>query len=79
MPPSTIDVERPRRFGQPVASDRPIPIIGLISGATSIAPITTAVESDSTPAAEMTDANSIIRKNLPIRAGARSPSKNTCS
>jgi hypothetical protein len=53
-----------------------VPIRGVNSGATSIAPTTTAVESMTTPRIEIVDANAMSAKKRASRSSASSPSKN---
>ena len=56
-----------------------MPMSGTISGATSMAPITTAVDSTTTPNDAITEANPIRAAKRAYRTGAEGPSKYTLS
>ncbi len=76
-PASTSRIERIRLARSPSTTPSIVPRIGIISGATIIAPITVAVESATTPAEAMTEARaSRIQNRLNLRL-ASGPSKKT--
>ena len=74
-PDSAMPALRCRRRGQPIGTASAVPIRGTISGAISIAPITTAVDSTTTPTDAMTDAKPISARNRAYLVGALPPSK----
>ena len=75
MPPRVMAELRRRRFGHPITTLIAIPMIGVIRGATNIAPITTAVESFMMPVAAITAAKD-MRAMYDTRRRERSgPSK----
>jgi hypothetical protein len=63
----------------PVTTDRIVPRIGVISGATIMAPITVAVESTTIPAEAITAARTSSTQNRLSLAAASSPSKSSWS
>jgi hypothetical protein len=78
-PPTTSATERARFCVSPMVTESTVPRIGVMSGATIIAPITVAVESPTIPAAAMTaESASSVQKRLSLRP-ASGPSKNSCS
>ena len=67
-PSTTSSTERPRFGPSRVTTESTVPRIGVISGATIIAPITVAVESASTPAVAMIEARiRSVQKRLSLR------------
>ncbi len=77
MPASETNAARRNRRSQPIVADSAIPSSGVMSGAISIAPMTTAVDWATTPIEAMTDAKAMSTAKRPKRTGASSPSKNT--
>ena len=74
-PAATRPSERARLALSPVTTDSTVPRIGVISGATIIAPITVASESATTPAAAITLDSPSSSQNLLKRRGASSPAR----
>ena len=72
-------IDRPRLDRSANATASTIPRIGVMSGATIIAPITVAVESAVTPAAAITAARTSSTQNRLTRRGRSGPSKNNWS
>ena len=79
MPVRAIPLHRSALRGQPIVRARAAPMSDTINGATSMAPITTAVDSTTTPTEAMTLANPIRAQNRAKRTGATGPSKKTFS
>ena len=73
-PASAMRALRVSRFGQPITTLMAIPINGVIRGAINIAPMTTAVESFSTPIVAITAAKVISVTNRATRRPRSGPS-----
>jgi hypothetical protein len=78
-PPATWRSDRIRFVRSASTTESIVPRIGVIKGATIMAPITVAVESAATPAAAIMDARVIRIQNRLNRCRTSVPSKNTAS
>ena len=78
-PPRTNRIDRTRFARSPSTTPSIVPRIGVISGATIMAPMTVAVESPTTPAAAMVEARTNRTQNRLILRFASGSSKNTAS
>ncbi len=78
-PPRTNRIDRTRFARSPSTTPSIVPRIGVISGATIMAPMTVAVESPTTPAAAMIEARTNRTQNRLFLRFAWGSSKNTAS